>query len=424
MNCCKIFKLLFAIIVAASVFESSVSAAELPLVRESIYGVYEYSKGGDANALDSASPGESNSDWLAYAIGKYGIPDNYEGYLERLDSFVREKYASSGGLDKVKATEWHRTALTVKSLGGDPTNFGGADLLKDGVTEPLVSLSKQGINGLIWAAITAEECEAEFAGELTLESICNEIIESQNNDGGFSMVKGGESDPDITAMAVRALRRAEGFKSYAELACAALEGMRLPSGGYASFGVENCESTAQAIMAFCAMGKRPDNEVDVLLTYRNADGGFAHTLGGESNAMASDQAMLALIEYEEFINASSGESEAVPAVLGEAAEISSEGAELAPDAPDEAAKEVPVLPENAVSDESEIADESDIAGEPEASEDNIEALDADEEIPESLPEETSAKTNLKTKILSLIGAAALIAAAYALSKGKTRKNNE
>lgn len=50
--------------------------------------------------------GDSVSDWLAIASGRAGLqrPD----YLRDLESYVTSMYRENGGLDRIKATEWHR----------------------------------------------------------------------------------------------------------------------------------------------------------------------------------------------------------------------------------------------------------------------------------------------------------------------------
>lgn len=415
MDCCMVFKRAGAAAVIAAVLFGSVSAAEQASVREGIQGVYNRKSDG-GSVLDALTPGESNSDWLAYAVGEYGIEDNYQGYLDRLAAVVAEKYAEQGTLDKNRATEWHRIALTVKALGGNPSDFGGADLLKDGITEPLVKLDRQGINGLIWAAVAAQECGAEFSGETTLKDICNEIVERQNPDGGFSL--SGDSDPDITAMAIRAICGVPGFRPYAELARAALLGMRLPSGGYASYGVENCESAAQVILALCAMGEQPDAEVDVLLSYRNPDGGFAHAYGGESDDMASVQAMLALIAYDKALasaeEAPETEEQPVPAAETEAQ------TEEQPAAQTEEAQ--PAVSEaESQTEQTETQDEQPEAEAlPEETEPDS-AAPEEEVSGETASEETEAadengENSSTAAVISVAGAAVLAVAAYLLSK--------
>ena len=87
--------------------------------------------------------GTTPGDWYPIALGRLGIQDNNEGYLAVIKDRVEERYRESGRLSAAKATEWHRIALAVLAMGGDPTNFGtdengapvtGATVIVDGTT--------------------------------------------------------------------------------------------------------------------------------------------------------------------------------------------------------------------------------------------------------------------------------------------------
>lgn len=106
--------------------------------------------------------GDSVSDWLAIASGRAGLqrPD----YLRDLESYVTSMYRENGGLDRIKATEWHRITLAVQAQGGDPTAFGRdregkpIDLVAEGTYNwsRSRSLGAQGLNGWIFALITLD----------------------------------------------------------------------------------------------------------------------------------------------------------------------------------------------------------------------------------------------------------------------------
>ena len=112
----------------------------------------------------SGLAGSSAGDWYAFGIGRLGIDDDYEMYLAALRENVSERYAKDGGLDKIKATEWHRITLAVLALGGDPTSFGRdsegkpINLIADGVYNR-DNLGAQGINGLIWGLIALDAAD-------------------------------------------------------------------------------------------------------------------------------------------------------------------------------------------------------------------------------------------------------------------------
>ena len=111
-----------------------------------------------------SAAGSPAGDWYPIGLGRLGIDDDYEMYLAALRENVTERYANDGGLDKIKATEWHRITLAVLALGGDPTSFGvdadgkPVNLIADGVYNRK-NLGAQGINGLIWGLIALDAAD-------------------------------------------------------------------------------------------------------------------------------------------------------------------------------------------------------------------------------------------------------------------------
>ena len=116
----------------------------------------------------------------------------------------------------------------------------------------------------------------------------------------------------MTAMAVYAL--APYYAGNAEVRSAVDAGLAFLRNGISadgdleSDGDYNCESTAQTIVAFAAMGIDPSSVtspesgkslLDGLAQYYNTDtGGFRHTLeDAASNSMATDQALYAIAAY-------------------------------------------------------------------------------------------------------------------------------
>lgn len=264
--------------------------------------------------------GQSTADWIALALALQHAPENYAGYLERLSAYVTSCYATEERLDRIRATEWHRIGLTVLALGGDPTAFGTApdgtpvDLVADGVCQYAGNaLDAQGLNGLLYALILldAKAYETPADSRYTRDGIQKAILEQQNEDGGFGLAP-GNSDADITAMALQALAphqngdAAEAVRA----ALAYLSGLQEPDGGFAAGGIGTLESTAQVVLALCALGMDPDatpefckNGVSVLeamLSYQLDDGSFAHIRGMEGNPVATEQGLLALTAVERY----------------------------------------------------------------------------------------------------------------------------
>ncbi|MEE1457152.1 MAG: hypothetical protein UF383_08240 [Oscillospiraceae bacterium] len=156
--------------------------------------------------------GTSVCDWLAMAMALSGAEESYADYLQALKAYVENAYAKNGCLDKNKATEYHRIALTVMALGGDPTSFGvkpdgsAIDLIAEGTYNYARDPGAQGLNGWIWAliALDAQDTEVPADAQYSREDMVSAIVIAQEPDGGFGLIP-GKSDVDITAMAVQAL---------------------------------------------------------------------------------------------------------------------------------------------------------------------------------------------------------------------------
>ncbi|MEA4966091.1 MAG: prenyltransferase/squalene oxidase repeat-containing protein [Oscillospiraceae bacterium] len=272
---------------------------------------------GDRTVLPA---GSAVSDWTAMALALSGARDDYGAYLAALRDEVEEQYAENGGLDKIRATEYHRIALTVLALGGDPTSFGTdgepIDLIADGTYNFAGdSLGTQGLNGWIFALIALDASGAAVPADarFSRETMVSAILSAQEADGGFGLTA-GSSDADLTAMALQALApdRAQ-YGAELDRALTYLSGQMSDSGAFPSGGTENAETTAQVILALCALGIDPaadarfqkgeQTPLTGLRQFRLADGSYVHTAAdGEGNLMATEQALLALLALQRLQN--------------------------------------------------------------------------------------------------------------------------
>ena len=276
--------------------------------------------------------GSSATDWLPIGLSRCGVEDDYDAYLAALQSYVEQKYREPDKLDRVKATEWHRISLAVLACGGDPTHFGkdesGNDinLIADGVYDrgKTVDIGAQGLNGWLWGLITLDSMKYNIpaGSSYTRTEMIKKILSFQLPDDGFNLrfAQGSTADPDITAMAIQALapyyRNATfNVKDPVDKALDCLSKLQLDTGDFRSWGTRNSESTSQVIISLCSVGIDPQNDprfvknglnlLDALFYYQQEDGGFAHSyeldegnpsaVPGESDSMATDQALLALV---------------------------------------------------------------------------------------------------------------------------------
>ena len=276
--------------------------------------------------------GSSATDWLPIGLSRCGVEDDYDAYLAALQTYVEQKYREEDKLDRVKATEWHRISLAVLACGGDPTHFGkdesGNDinLIADGVYDrgKTVDIGAQGLNGWLWGLITLDSMKYNIpaGSSYTRTEMIKRILSFQLPDDGFNLrfAQGSTADPDITAMAIQALApyyRNSTFnvKDPVDKALGCLSELQLDTGDFRSWGTRNSESVSQIIVSLCSIGVDPQNDtrfiknginlLDALFYYQQEDGGFAHSyesdpgnpsaIPGESNSIATDQALLALV---------------------------------------------------------------------------------------------------------------------------------
>lgn len=251
--------------------------------------------------------GIGSSDWLAIGISRFGFEEDYEAYLTALSQRVK---ALS---DTDNATEWQRCAITASAMGGDPADLEGIDLVKGGVygRDENNSVGKQGLNGWIFALLTLDTMgyKTPEGAEFDRERILDEIVSSQNTDGGFSLSK-GESDIDITAMALQAIApyyndfSRDDVRKSVDKAVEYLSGKQDSSGTFGS-----AEADSQVVIALCSLGIDPEADsrfvkntdlLTALLYYQNSDGGFSHEKGGDSDELATGQALCALAAQKRF----------------------------------------------------------------------------------------------------------------------------
>lgn len=275
----------------------------------------------DILTSDLVVPGEAVSDWIAIATGCSGNPVKRNAYLKGLEDYVEKEYSENGGLHSIKATEYHRISLAVLALGGDPTNFGvdgsgnPIDLIADGTYNWSYSdsLGMQGLNGWIFALITldAKDYQVPADAVYTRENMIEEILDAQTDEGGFGL-SGGSPDVDITAMTLQALAPyypgAPEVQGSVDRALGWLSAQQNDKGDFTSWGSGTAEGTAQTVIALCSLGidprtdkrflKNGSSAMDGLLQYQTQSGMFKHTLDGDEDAMATEQAALALIAVQ------------------------------------------------------------------------------------------------------------------------------
>ena len=265
------------------------------------------------SAVKSPEVGSIGGEWAIIGLARsgYTVPTNYyEDYYARVEKYVKN---CSGVLHERKYTEYSRVILALTAIGRDPSKVAGYNLLM-----PLGDFEKtiwQGMNGPIWALIALDSGNYDIPKnpaaktQATRQLYIDEIVTNQKKDGGWSLTDTGDSDVDITAMALQALAKYQdqkAVKSATDKALDYLSDVQDSNGGYASWGTTNVESVAQVVVALCELGidlgdsrfvKNGHTLTENLLSFRQSNGGFYHVLDGSdgNNQMSAEQGFYALV---------------------------------------------------------------------------------------------------------------------------------
>ena len=277
----------------------------------------------DTAAYLSASvlnPGVSSigGEWAVIGLARNGgLPADWAAsYYTNLVRTLRD---TGGVLHRVKYSEYSRVVLALSSLGFDPTDVAGYDVLS-----PLGDFDQvcwQGVNGPIWALIALDSrgydapAAPEGKRQTTRDALVDAILESEIAGGGWAL-SDSVPDADLTAMALTSL--APYRASRADVASAIERGLSVLSslqgedGGFGDAGSATSESCAQVVVALSTLGIDPASDarfakeggsvLDALCAFAAPGGGFKHVADGEVNGMATEQGFYALVAYERLLS--------------------------------------------------------------------------------------------------------------------------
>ena len=263
-----------------------------------IDGILKWKQNGSAQNLAdeiSDSMGSSISDWYAISLSRYKYNIDFSKCVNSLD-----KYTNSA--ENLRATDMQRILIAYTAMGSK------SDYIKTALNS---SIGKLGIMSYAYGLIMLD-CGAYY-GNMTRDEIINKILSMQFSDGGWGLMQ--NSDVDVTAMTIQALARYykhSDVKNAIDKALDYLSKRQQTDGDFKSYGTPNAESTSQVLLALSTMKincntdsrfiKNGNTVYDGLLKYHNSDGSFSHTYGGNSNQLATVQALYATISLWRFEN--------------------------------------------------------------------------------------------------------------------------
>ena len=236
------------------------------------------------------------AEWYVIALARLGY-GGFESYAQALADYLGEK--------TVRGTNAQRCALGFIAAGCK------SEYIEETAKN---SIGSQGIMSYVWGLMLLS-CGAE--GEYAPEALAIELASMRTADGGFAL-SGDSANPDVTAMALTVLAPYREIAEVSEAidgALLCLSAMQTASGGYISYGAENCESAAQVVVALCSLGIDPERDarltkngksaLDSVRSFALTGGGYAHVAGGEENEMATVQALHAFAAMHLFENGES-----------------------------------------------------------------------------------------------------------------------
>ncbi len=231
-----------------------------------------------------------------------------ENYLAAANEAVKK---NGGQMSTSKSTEYSRMILALSALGKNAKNIAGYDLYS-GLSD-MGFVSKQGLNGSIFALISLDAKNTSPQGNVTRQVLIRKILAAQKADGGFSLSTSLDSDIDITAMALQSLAPYKCIPKVGDAVDSALSFLskkQNADGSYISYGSKNCESACQVVIALCALGISPNTDSRFVkngksvyasvLSFGLSDGSFKHVADKGANLMATEQALCAMAAYKRF----------------------------------------------------------------------------------------------------------------------------
>ncbi|WP_343347169.1 Ig-like domain-containing protein [Terrisporobacter petrolearius] len=310
--------------------QSSIKKYEKEKINQSVSNAIKETGAYLLKTVPEAGFGTFSGEWTVLGLARGGIevPNGYnEKYVENVKKVVAEK---KGVLHKVKYTEYSRLILGLSSIGLDATDVGEYSMVAP--LGDFNGVKRQGINGPIFALIAldsrgyeipkAQEGKVQTTREMLIDYILGkEITQTSGELGGWAL-SGSTPDPDITAMSIQSLapyyNTNEKVKAAVDRGLTQLSKLQLDNGAYNSWGTVNSESTAQVIVALTALGIDPlederfikvnsktgkeSNLLSGIMQFYSEGGGFKHVLDMNTDAMATDQGMYALVAYERFLD--------------------------------------------------------------------------------------------------------------------------
>lgn len=237
-------------------------------------------------------------EWSVIALARSGklSADKAAKYYSELCDAVKAN--GSDRLSDRKSTENSRVIIALSALGKNSADVAGYNLLSG--LDDMDYITAQGINAAIFALIAFDTTDYNA---VTHDELITYIVDNMTGKGWA--LAGDAADVDLTAMAIQALAPYAADEKVNAAIDSGLEFLAESLDENARYA-NGSESTSQVLIALAALGIDPLTDsrfivdgitlIDALESYAVGNG-YSHTLGGEVNYMATEQAALALTAF-------------------------------------------------------------------------------------------------------------------------------
>lgn len=262
------------------------------------------------------------TEWVILGLGRsdYSVPEEYfNNYYKKVEKKIIEEHEKESSRWNNRVTDVERVALALASIGRNPENIKGINLLDyiwnknknfEGITPNGDLGGAQGINEVIFGllAVDTHNFEEPEDVQTSRERMIEKILDEEN--GKLS------NEVDLMVMAIQALAPYKDREDISESIDRMLEkisGMQKEDGkieitfwGKTS---KPSETLSQVIVALTSLGIDPHTDprfvkndisiVDALLDFTTDEGGFKHLMDyPATNQMATEQAFYAIVSLD------------------------------------------------------------------------------------------------------------------------------
>ena len=242
---------------------------------------------------------ESHTTFSAFfSLGAAGVSVEYRDLQNMMTSVSSAEYQSAATLAE--------DILSVSFCGIHASSVKGTDLIAKLSEFPNISEGGSLSAMLSLIAVDSNDYPLPSDGINTRQTLQQNILTSQNTDGGFSASKGNESTIFHTALAITALSPYYSDETIAlalQNALRYLSNMQNYDGSFpGTTEYPTALSTAAVIVALFASGAQADpddfikghNPIEALLSFQNQNGGFSPEIGEPADEKTTIAGLLAM----------------------------------------------------------------------------------------------------------------------------------